>query len=208
MFSEAHTVRWIVDEQGITWWIAQDVGAILELANISDSLSTVPDDEKGIATLDTLGGPQKLLTVNEPGLYRLIFRSRKLAARRFKWWVLHEVLPQIRRTGTYTMPGQTLTLPPRPARRIEISLHMAKAWRLLRTSDEWLSNQEIAQRTGIAPRTARSYTYYLGHYGLLECQEVFPRHLYRLAQEAERQCARLWQHLDGCTAILLSRIAY
>ncbi|MDR0759387.1 MAG: hypothetical protein LBF74_04670, partial [Treponema sp.] len=48
------------------------------------------------------------LTVNEPGLYRLIFQSRKPEAEKFKTWVFTEILPQIRRTGAYVQPGQTV----------------------------------------------------------------------------------------------------
>jgi len=51
-----------------------------------------------------LGGEQELLCVSEPGLYSLIFTSRKEAAKRFKRWVLHEVLPSIRKTGRYESP--------------------------------------------------------------------------------------------------------
>ena len=58
-------------------------------------------DEKGTNSIPTLGGPQDMLTVNEPGLYALILGSRKPEARAFKRWITHEVLPQIRRTGAY-----------------------------------------------------------------------------------------------------------
>ncbi|WP_240911582.1 BRO-N domain-containing protein [Paludisphaera soli] len=61
------------------------------------------DDEKGIRIVDTPGGPQEMLCVNESGLYSLIFKSRKAEARRFKRWVCHEVLPSIRRYGAYTL---------------------------------------------------------------------------------------------------------
>ena len=64
-------------------------------------LNTVDDDEKGTNSIPTLGGPQDMLTVNEPGLYALILGSRKPEARAFKRWITHEVLPQIRRTGAY-----------------------------------------------------------------------------------------------------------
>jgi hypothetical protein len=46
-----------------------------------------------------------MLIVNEPGLYRLIFQSRKPEAERFKAWVFNEVLPRIRRAGRYALPG-------------------------------------------------------------------------------------------------------
>lgn len=44
--------------------------------------------------------------VNEPGLYSLVLGSRKPEAKRFKRWVTHEVLPAIRKTGSYAVPAQ------------------------------------------------------------------------------------------------------
>lgn len=61
------------------------------------------EDEKGVYTIYTLGGEQEMLTVTEAGLYRLIFKSRKPVAKRFQWWVFHDVLPTLRRTGTYSI---------------------------------------------------------------------------------------------------------
>ncbi len=83
------------------WFVAGDVCQVLGIKNPSDALSDFAEDEKGIATADTLGGQQGLLIVSEPGLYRLVFISRKPDARKFQHWVYHKVLPQIRKTGRY-----------------------------------------------------------------------------------------------------------
>lgn len=63
-------------------------------------------NEKGVNTIPTLtqGGTQNLLYVNESNLYKTIFQSRKESAERFTEWVTSEVLPQIRKTGTYQRP--------------------------------------------------------------------------------------------------------
>lgn len=90
---------------GKPWVVARDVCAALGIGNASDALSTVPDSEKGVATTDTLGGAQSVAIVNEPGLYRLVFRSRKPEAERFKTWIFEEVLPAIRKTGRYETPA-------------------------------------------------------------------------------------------------------
>ena len=84
------------------WFVAKDVCDVLEIADHKSSLRLLDDDEKGVHTMHTLGGEQQMATVNEPGLYSLILRSRKPEAKAFKRWITHEVLPQIRRTGTYT----------------------------------------------------------------------------------------------------------
>lgn len=86
---------------GEPWFVARDVAAILGLGNVHSSLATLDDDEKGIHTVETLGGSQQVSVVSEPGLYSLILRSRKPDAKAFKRWVTHEVLPAIRRTGSY-----------------------------------------------------------------------------------------------------------
>lgn len=85
-------------------WVASDVCVCLGLDNVSEALAGIPDDEKGIRNADTVRGPQPHLVLREPGLYRLIFRSRKEEAERLRRFVFHEVLPAIRRTGTYTTP--------------------------------------------------------------------------------------------------------
>ncbi|GAB2519814.1 BRO family protein [Paramicrobacterium agarici] len=95
----------IVD--GEAWFVAADVCRILEHSNPSMAVASLDDDEKGLRNVETPGGAQSLMAVNEPGLYSLILRSRKPEAKQFKRWVTHEVLPQIRQTGAYgsQLPG-------------------------------------------------------------------------------------------------------
>lgn len=62
------------------------------------------DDERSLATVMTPGGMQNMLVVTEPGLYKLIFKSKTDIAKRFQRWVTHEVLPAIRKTGFYGLP--------------------------------------------------------------------------------------------------------
>lgn len=95
------TVRAIVDDAGDPWFVAADVCAALELGNVSAAISRLDDDEKGVISIDTLGGTQQVATVNESGLFSLILGSRKPEAKPFKRWVTAEVLPSIRKTGGY-----------------------------------------------------------------------------------------------------------
>lgn len=108
---EGHQVRIVTDEAGIPWFVAADVCTALSVVNSRDALTRLDDDERGVVSTDTPGGPQPMTTVNEPGLYSLILSSRKPEAKRFKRWVTHEVLPAIRRTGRYA-PQQALPLTP------------------------------------------------------------------------------------------------
>ncbi|MGO9673563.1 MAG: Bro-N domain-containing protein, partial [Methylocella sp.] len=84
-----------------TWFVAADVCKALEIQDTSDAIERIEEDEKGKELIPTLGGLQKLLTVNEYGLYTLIIRSDKPKAREFRRWITHDVLPSIRKTGRY-----------------------------------------------------------------------------------------------------------
>lgn len=85
------------------WFVAKDVCDCLDLSNSRKALSRLEDDEKGVTLSDTLGGKQEMATVNEYGLYSLVMSSRKPEAKEFKRWVTHEVLPSIRKYGTYSV---------------------------------------------------------------------------------------------------------
>lgn len=97
---ESFQIR-VLLQDGDPWWVAADVCAALEIGNPSMALTRLDDDEKGISSIDTLGGKQEVSIINEPGLYSLILGSRKQEARGFKRWVTHEVVPSIRKTGRY-----------------------------------------------------------------------------------------------------------
>lgn len=104
----------ITDVGGEPWFLLSDVCVVLEIRNHRHAAARLDPDEKGVVTNDTLGGPQKTAIINESGLYTLTFDSRKPAAKRFRKWVTSEVLPSIRRTGSYSVqpaPEQ----PPAPA---------------------------------------------------------------------------------------------
>ena len=83
------------------WFVAKDICDVLEIKNVAQSVTTLDDDEKGIYSVYTPGGKQKLWLVNEWGMYSLILRSKTKEAKKFKRWITHEVLPQIMRTGSY-----------------------------------------------------------------------------------------------------------
>lgn len=86
---------------GEPWFVAADVCKALELGNPSMTVDRLDADEKGISSIDTLGGKQRMAIINEPGLYSVILRSRKPEAKAFKRWITHEVIPAIRKYGGY-----------------------------------------------------------------------------------------------------------
>ena len=90
---------------GDPWFVGKDVAAALGFTNPRDAISThVFDEDKGVESIDTLGGKQKMTVINESGLYALVFGSRLKSAQRLKHWVTSEVLPAIRKTGSYQAP--------------------------------------------------------------------------------------------------------
>ena len=88
-------------------FIANDLCAVLDIRNARDAVATLDDDEKGVVTTDTLGGNQQMTCVTEAGMYSLVLRSRKPEAKAFKRWLTHEVLPSIRKTGSYQRSPMT-----------------------------------------------------------------------------------------------------
>lgn len=100
-FGEIRTVR--IDDE--PWFVGRDVAKILGYANPNDALAKhVDEEDRGLAKCDTLGGIQEMMIVNESGLYSLILSSKLEGAKKFKRWVTSEVIPQIRKTGSYHAP--------------------------------------------------------------------------------------------------------
>lgn len=99
---QTSTVRTFTDDKGEIWFMANDVCNILGYSNPS---KTISDNckSKGIQKINTptRGGNQAMVYINEPNLYRLIIKSRKTEAEKFEEWVMEEVLPSIRKTGSY-----------------------------------------------------------------------------------------------------------
>lgn len=93
---------------GEPWFVTKDVCAVLGIVNVSDAVSRLDEDGVGSTeVIDSMGRKQTASAVNESSLYELVFQSRKQDAREFRRWVTKEVLPQIRRTGSYSAPTLT-----------------------------------------------------------------------------------------------------
>jgi prophage antirepressor-like protein len=86
---------------GEPWFVAKDVCDVLDIADPHASLRSLEDSEKGRYSMPTLGGDQSVAIISESGMYALVLHSRKPQAKPFRLWVTGEVLPAIRKTGTY-----------------------------------------------------------------------------------------------------------
>lgn len=93
----------IVPVDGELMFVAKDVCDCLEITKYRDAISRLDSDERGSVKLDTPGGKQDIAAINEYGLYNLVLSSRKSEAKEFKRWITHDVIPAIRKTGSYSM---------------------------------------------------------------------------------------------------------
>lgn len=101
--------------EGNPWFVGKDVAVALGYGDgnpNSKSLNNaiadhVDEEDKGVTKMETPGGPQNVIIINESGLYALIFGSKLESAKRFKRWVTSEVLPALRKTGTYALERKT-----------------------------------------------------------------------------------------------------
>ena len=98
-----------VEIDGEAWFVGKDVAGALGYAKPLGAVSThvEKDDSLKRGLMDSLGREQETIFINESGLYALIFGSKLDSAKKFKKWVTSEVLPAIRKNGSYTMPIST-----------------------------------------------------------------------------------------------------
>ena len=90
----------ILEKDNELWFVAKDICDCLEIKNTTDALKRLDNDERSRFNLGRQGETN---IVNEYGLYNLVLSSRKPEAKEFKRWITHDVIPQIRKTGTYSM---------------------------------------------------------------------------------------------------------
>ena len=148
---EGRSVR-IVDRDGIPWFVLADVCRVLDIANAARTADRLDADEKGVHSMNTLGGHQEMTIISEPGFYKLVGGSRKQAARRFDRWVRHDVLPSIRKHGGYIAGQEGLASGDMPAEAF-LARAVVMAQRVLADRDAQIAllaarNNELAPRAG------------------------------------------------------------
>lgn len=141
---EGRNVR-LVDMNGETWFVATDAAAELGYREAYDLTRSLDDDEKVPHTMRTPGGQQEVTLISEAGLYRAIVQRKttkkmddRLKARisRFQRWVFHDVLPSIRRTGSYSVQ--------QPAPQFQLPQTFAEALMLAAKQAEKIEKQAVA----------------------------------------------------------------
>lgn len=148
------------DIDGSPWFVAADVATVLGYSATAALTRRLDDDDKGVRDLHTPGGRQSMAVISEPGLFAAILGSQVPGAKAFKRWVTHEVLPVLRKTGTYgNAPAHQLPQSFADALRqladtceqIEVLAPKAEAYDALVDADGLLSMQAAAKALGYGP---------------------------------------------------------
>ena len=146
-------VRTLLDEEGEPWFVAKDVCDVLEHSNPSIAIQMLDDDERAKKSLGRQGDSW---VINESGLYALIIRSNKPEAKPFRRWVTHDVLPSIRKHGSYETEEGGSDVMTRPqlaevAFRVKQVAAMAKAFGFKGARRKLIVNDVVHGAIGIEP---------------------------------------------------------
>lgn len=117
-------LRIIIDDDQKIWFVASDIAKILEYRDAPNLVRGLDDDEKGTQKVSTLGGDQQMSVITESGLYHVILNAKTERVKPFRRWVTEEVLPQIRKTGSYSVKKEAVTP---SAQQVEYHLRIAAA---------------------------------------------------------------------------------
>ncbi len=163
----------IIDNE--PYFVGKDVATILGYKNPSVAVSkNVSDKYKGVTEMETPGGKQKLVIISEAGLYKLAFKSNVPQAERFTDWIADEVLPSIRKTGSYSIQRKPDSyMIDDPVKRAERWIEERKAYEALVPKGKYFDSQmrnpglmtvtEIAKDYGMS---AREFNQLLHKYGI------------------------------------------
>ncbi len=115
LFEGEYLVRTVERGDDELWFVGLDVCRVLGIKDHKQALERLDDDERGWCTVPPQPGEDQargMIVISEPGIYRLVFASRKPVAERFKRWLAHEVIPSIRKTGAYGQAREEVLPPP------------------------------------------------------------------------------------------------
>lgn len=137
------------------WFVGKDIAAILGYAKTADAVRKhIDKEDKGVFILETPGGKQPVTVINESGLYSLILSSKMPDAKVFKRWVTSEVLPAIRKTGSYQLPQtpeELLSL------TVQATNHLTKRMNTVEEDIDFLMNKsEVDEKQRFKLQKARN----------------------------------------------------
>ena len=148
---------------GEPYFVGKDVANILGYTDTAKAIRVhVDEEDKGVDEMDTPGGKQKTVFINESGLYSLILSSKLPTAKRFKRWVTSEVLPTIRKHGVYAV-DEVLKYP-------DILITALQALKAEREANKNLHEQVAVKTQQIAELQPKASYYDL----VLSCRDALP----------------------------------
>jgi prophage antirepressor-like protein len=138
----------------VPWFVAKDVCEILEIQNVTQAVQRLDTDERSILNIGRQGDAN---IINESGLYSLVLTSTKPEAKKFKKWITSEVIPSIRKTGSYSIQipqtySEALRLAADQAEQIELMKPKVESFEALQRSDKNMSITNCAKHFGLHPR--------------------------------------------------------
>lgn len=202
----------VVDEE--SYFVGKDVADILGYSNTRDALSKHVDVEDKLTSQITTAGQRRNQTlINESGLYSLIFSSKLESSKRFKRWVTSEVLPQLRRTGTYSANPTIQELANNPelvkmlvkqiARLNDSTTNQSEDLAYLKraVTGEYVTPQDLIAIKYAITSKAESFVEGLGVQ--LSLDEVLAGDIYEMARENKRQEQQKKYHIGKAKSKLL-----
>lgn len=150
---DSKTIRVVTDENGEPLFVGKDVCDVLGYTNHNKAMN---DHCRGVTKrypiLDSLGRTQEVRVLTEPDVYRLIVKSELPEAQKFEAWFFEEVLPTIRKTGSYTAPGSAKAAPPSiiaPSREFRALFGVGRLLGLDKNAAAISANQAVNKITGV-----------------------------------------------------------
>jgi len=138
-----------VEIKGEPWFVGKDIADALGYKNTKDALAKhVDSDDKQGSRFATSGQSREMTVINESGLYSLVLSSKLPTAKEFKRWVTSEVLPSIRKSGSYVIPqtyADALMLAAEQAKTIELMQPKADFYDTVASSESLLSMADVAK---------------------------------------------------------------
>lgn len=144
---DTHQISVITDENGEPWFVAKEVSEVLGYSDAFEMTKKLDDDEKQNRQIAGFG-PRGITLINEGGLYACILTSQKEQAKPFRRWVAHEVLPSIRKTGSYSTPASKPAIPTEAFKLIPLAVRAARMLGLDKNAAAISANQAVAKLTG------------------------------------------------------------
>ncbi|AHA28008.1 phage repressor protein [Candidatus Liberibacter americanus] len=156
---ESNNIRTLVDKQGNPLFVAKDIAEALGYNNPSDAVYQHCDGSVFYRTIiDSLGRNQKTRVIKEPDVYRLIVKSKLPSAKKFERWLFEDVLPTIRKTGSYSISSKTVS----PNTLLRLHKHFEQIAKQAGLKENQLLlkvNQGVTRITGINQLEAMDIAY-------------------------------------------------